>query len=122
MYFKTQGKCMGCKGKYTPGKGGTHLLKCKDALQSLRSHAQLEEGYLVRISWAEQPNMYWMLVTVPKNSTFGDLDQFLRDAWLECCGHLSEFTIGNRRYMSHTESGNLSRSMDKKVSQFFSPG
>jgi len=26
------------------------------------------------------------------------LDHFLRDTWLECCGHLSAFTIGGVRY------------------------
>ena len=122
MHFKTQGKCVGCKEKYTPGKGNAHLLKCEDALQFLRSQAKLEEGYLVRASWAEQPNMYWMLVAVPKSLTLGDLDKFLREAWLECCGHLSEFTIAGRRYISHTESGSSSQSMKKQVSQVFSPG
>lgn len=121
MHFKTQGKCVGCKEKYAPAKGKTHLLKCTDALRFLRSQAKLEEGYLVRVSWSEQPNMYWMLVAVPKSLTLGDLDQFLRNAWLECCGHLSEFTISGRRYMSHTESGNLSQSMKKQVGQVFAP-
>jgi hypothetical protein len=58
MHFKTQGNCVGCKEKYAPAKGKTHLLKCADALRLLSSQAKLEEGYLVRISWAEQPNMY----------------------------------------------------------------
>ena len=71
MHFKTQGRCIGCKEKYAPGKESAHLLKCEDALQSLRSYAQLEEGYLVRMSWAEQPNMYWMLAAVPKSLTLG---------------------------------------------------
>jgi len=122
MHFKTQGKCIGCKEKYAPGKGSAHLLKCEGALQFLRSQAKLEEGYLIRVSWAEQPNMYWMLATVPKSLTLGDLNQFLKDTWLECCGHLSEFTIGGKRYMSHTESGNPSQSMKKQAGQLFSPG
>jgi hypothetical protein len=28
-------------------------------------------------------------------------DAFLRDIWLECCGHLSQFTVGMRRFVSH---------------------
>jgi hypothetical protein len=27
-----------------------------------------------------------------------DLDLFLREFWLECCGHMSAFTIGKTRY------------------------
>lgn len=122
MKIKTEGKCIGCNERYTPGKGSAHLLKCEGVLQSLRSQKKLEEGYLIRISWAEEPNMYWMVVAIAKSLTLGDLDQFLRDAWLECCGHLSEFTIGGRHYMSHTESGNPSQSMKKQVGQVFSPG
>lgn len=122
MYFKTQGKCIGCKEKYTPGKGSAHLLQCEGSLQFLHSQAKLEKGYLVRVSWAEQPNMYWMLVAVPKSLTLEDLNQFLRDVWLECCGHLSKFIIRGRQYMSYTESGNPSQSMEKQVGQVFSPG
>lgn len=122
MRIKTEGKCTGCGEKYTPSKGKTHLLKCAGALKSLCSHAKLEEGYLVRVSSAEVPNMYWMLVAVPKSLSLGALDEFLRDTWLECCGHLSEFTINGRSYMSCTESGNPSQSMKKPVSQFLCLG
>lgn len=80
------------------------------------------EGYLVRVSWAEQPNLYWMYIALPKNASLSQLDQFLRDTWLECCGHLSEFTISGRHYMSHTESGNPSQAMKNKIGQFSSPG
>lgn len=41
---------------------------------------------------------YWMHLSVPVNTTLGDLDQFLRDIWLECCRHLSAFTIEGTRY------------------------
>lgn len=57
-----------------------------------------------------------------KDATLGQLDRFLRDIWLECCGHLSEFTIGGRHYMSHTESGRSSQSMKNTMGQLLSPG
>jgi len=31
---------------------------------------------------------------VKDNAALSDLDSFLRDIWLECCGHLSAFEIG----------------------------
>ncbi|HZU69668.1 MAG TPA: hypothetical protein VFA09_20510 [Ktedonobacteraceae bacterium] len=46
---------------------------------------------------------YWMHLELPANDTFYDLDQFLRDIWLECCGHLSAFRVGNMSYSSDTE-------------------
>ncbi len=46
---------------------------------------------------------YWMYIEVPANSMLGRLDTFLRDTWVECCGHLSAFTINGTRYMSETD-------------------
>ena len=40
----------------------------------------------------------WMHLEIPVEATLRDLDQFLRDIWLECCGHLSAFTIGSTQY------------------------
>ena len=40
---------------------------------------------------------------MPASDTLADLDDFLRAIWLECCGHLSEFTIGGTSYSSEPE-------------------
>jgi hypothetical protein len=37
-----------------------------------------------------------MNLKVNGNATLEDLDQFLRDIWLECCGHMSTFIYGRR--------------------------
>ncbi|HEV7736067.1 MAG TPA: hypothetical protein VGO47_01680 [Chlamydiales bacterium] len=120
MKIKTKGKCSKCNETYSPAKGTAHLVSC--VLQSFQSSQSSTEGYLLRISWAEQPNLYWMFVTIPRNASLSLLDAFLRDVWLECCGHLSQFTIGGRRYMSHTESGNPSQSMKNQMGQVLSAG
>ena len=39
-----------------------------------------------------------MHLEAPASSSLAELDAFLRNTWLECCGHLSAFTIGQRRY------------------------
>jgi hypothetical protein len=44
-----------------------------------------------------------MHLEIPADATLEGLDQFLRDTWLECCGHLSAFTIGEERYYSYSE-------------------
>src|SRR5262249_29862633 len=41
---------------------------------------------------------YWLHLEIPATATLYDLDAYLRDIWLECCGHMSEFTIGDIRY------------------------
>src|ERR1700733_7947534 len=117
--IKTKGKCPKCNKMYAAAQAGTHLLAC--ALQCDTPSLPMTEGYLIRISWSEQPGMYWIFVTIPSNASLGLLDAFLRDIWLECCGHLGEFTIGGRRYMSHSESGNPSQSMKNQIGQLLSP-
>ena len=109
------GKCLKCGEICSTAKATTHLLKCIVSSQSPT------EGFLVRVSGAGQPNLYWMYIAVPKLVSLSQLDRFLRDIWLECCGHLSEFTINSKRYMSHTESGRPSQSMKNTVGQLLSP-
>src|SRR5207247_4292467 len=46
---------------------------------------------------------YWMHLEMPASDALADLDDFLRVIWLECCGHLSEFTIGGTSYSSEPE-------------------
>ena len=58
----------------------------------------------VRTSGAAHPNIlllraqanhippFWLYVAVRSDARLKDLDRFLRRIWLECCGHLSEFS------------------------------
>lgn len=46
--------------------------------------------------WAD----YWLHLGVPVDASLEALDGFLRDIWLECCGHMSEFEIRRTRYCS----------------------
>ena len=34
---------------------------------------------------------YWLIIECKENTLLQELDQFLRDIWLECCGHMSIF-------------------------------
>lgn len=54
---------------------------------------------------------FWMYVRVSTEATFGVLDRFLRAVWMECCGHLSEFTAGGK-----------SAGMRKRLSALLSDG
>ena len=53
--------------------------------------------------------MYWMHIEIPSNATLQNLDDFLRQIWLECCGHLSSFEIGGSTFISEkSEPGDRS--------------
>jgi hypothetical protein len=64
---------------------------------------------------------YWMHLEVPTNATLEDLDGFLRDIWLECCGHLSAFTIEGETYISRPVEV-ADQDMDVALSKVLSPG
>jgi hypothetical protein len=57
---------------------------------------------------ARRAPAYWMHVALPVEATLGKLDRFLRETWLECCGHLSSFEIAGERYASAPMGGESS--------------
>ncbi len=46
---------------------------------------------------------YWTHFEVPAAASLADVDRFLREIWLECCGHLSAFNIQGKEYLSDTD-------------------
>ncbi len=54
---------------------------------------------------------YWLHLKVASNARLEDLDQFLRHIWLECCGHLSAFSIKGTEFK-----------MGQKLKDVLSPG
>jgi hypothetical protein len=57
------------------------------------SDGPTHDAYRLRVSGTDLP-AYWLDVELTTKATLDDLDGFLRGIWLECCGHLSSFTIG----------------------------
>jgi hypothetical protein len=57
----------------------------------------------IRVEAGHRASPYWLDVGVKATATLGELDQFLRDIWLECCGHLSSFEIGGVQYESQID-------------------
>jgi hypothetical protein len=43
---------------------------------------------------------HWLYVEARADAKLEALDRFLRDIWLECCGHLSVFRAGDTEYYS----------------------
>lgn len=62
---------------------------------------------------------YWLIVLIKETATLKELDQFIRDIWVECCDHLSSFTINGEEYESVSQEDNFwglrSKSMDYKL-------
>jgi hypothetical protein len=52
-----------------------------------------EQCHLIKAEGAYDKN-YWLFFTASHNSSLSTVDEFLRDIWCECCGHLSAFYSG----------------------------
>lgn len=98
------GLCHFCGGTFEKSKMTTHLKTCKVRLSSFEQHGNAQRLFHLFVEGTYRPN-YWMHLEVPAVALLVDLDDFLRAIWLECCGHLSEFTIRGTSYASVAESG-----------------
>jgi hypothetical protein len=103
------GICNFCQGEFEKGKMTQHLKHCKPRQAVIQAEEtgksrkpKKSKLFHILVEGKEFP-MYWMHLEMPASLTLDDLDDFLRGIWLECCGHLSEFRIGNISYASATE-------------------
>ncbi len=97
------GICRFCQGEFAKSKMTQHLKSCKARFASMaRPEGDEQRLFHLFVEGAYRPG-YWMHLEVPAAATLSDLDDFLRDTWLECCGHLSEFEIGDVSYSSQPE-------------------
>ncbi len=105
-----------------------HLKACKiraeendsTAARGTTKGSALRTVYHLQVEGLYLP-MYWMHIEIPENATLQDLDLFLRETWLECCGHLSSFEIEGRTFFSEKmEPGD--RSMRVALGKVVAPG
>jgi len=110
----SRGACALCKSTFDKSVMTKHIQSCmgkahideehtKGPPSSLRFFHLLVEGH-------DLPE-YWMHLKVSSHARFEDLDNFLRDIWLECCGHMSAFRIGREEVRK-----------GKKLEYVFHPG
>jgi hypothetical protein len=63
-----------------------------------------EECYLLKIEGAYD-RRYWLYVDMAKDKALSALDRFLREIWLECCGHMSEMSVGKKQKLNILDIG-----------------
>jgi hypothetical protein len=114
---QSRGKCAFCGREMTKGGLARHLPICSQREEAI-STANQEPGkeqrlYHLQVQDAWQGD-YWLHLEMNGSATLGDLDYYLRAIWLECCGHLSRFSIGG---WSGREIGKK-----RRVEEVFEPG
>ena len=123
------GTCTFCQREFSKSAMTRHLASCEQRAAihtEAGSHqkAQKTRAFHLVVEGYRLP-MYWMHLEVPAETTLATLDRFLRATWLECCGHLSAFTIGGVRYSVDAaiyEWDTGSKNMQARLDQVLHPG
>ena len=100
----SKGKCGFCNAIFSKATMTKHLKSCKQRKEVLEAASEKRKSKKTKIFHIVVEGrylpQYWMHLEVPANATLGDLDDFLREIWVECCGHMSAFTIQRARYIA----------------------
>jgi hypothetical protein len=94
---QSRGACGYCGQEMAKGGMLKHLAVCPSRQQKIaeadRKPGVTQKMYHLRARDAWQGD-FWLDLEMPGSATLGDLDHYLRAIWLECCGHLSQFSVG----------------------------
>ena len=94
---QTRGACGYCGREFTKGSMLRHLPACKRRVavvaESDRRPGGASSG-LAHLRVLDTHGEFWLDLEMQGAATLQELDRYLRAIWLECCGHLSEFSTG----------------------------
>jgi len=109
--------CGLCEKPMTPRGMGRHLSSCLEKnIHLIADQSGESPGILhLKVHGGGKGSPYWLHLAVDQDVQLKKLDSFLRDMWLECCGHASTFFQG-RPYTSE-EVG-----MNRKLNSVLDPG
>lgn len=91
----TKGVCSYCRSEVTKAVAPKHLATCPERRAATEAadagpgvvepfyHLRAQDNYI---------KSFWLDLEVRGSAKLKDLDKYLRAIWLECCGHLSQFT------------------------------
>jgi hypothetical protein len=115
---KSQGQCAFCKTAVDKQAVIRHLQSCnkmpaKDSNLKIYSLILVEGGY---------DPVYWLYVAVDPKAMLKQLDHFLREIWLECCGHMSAFKIEGEKYSFPSMPELEAKGMTKSIGSLLASG
>jgi len=94
--FKSEGKCLFCGEKFAQADVVKHLTT---HFKEMSKTGKPGLSFLVQVGlpkkWGKTP--FFLSLWVDGETTLKTMDTFLRDIWLECCGHMSAFSLPRRK-------------------------
>ena len=122
----SKGKCNLCGGTFGKAAMTKHLKSCRQkesgsGQPSASRSKHPAKAFHIVVQGRYAPD-YWMHLEVPADAKLEVLDDFLRGIWLECCGHLSAFTIEGTTFSVSPMAEYGDRSMRAKLGGVLNPG
>ncbi len=114
--LKSEGKCLYCNEMYSKSGMGRHLATHLKKLE--KEKPTTKTAFHLQIPAAEM----FLHLLVSESTTFGKIDAFLRQIWLDCCGHLSMFQIKGKRYNNNWDTNEYGEKMSQRIGKVFRKG
>lgn len=112
---KHTGRCILCGESFGKRAIANHFESCfADHARELPA-----DGFHLLV---EGGGTYWLHLAVPADLTLAKLDGFLRETWVECCGHLSQFTIDGICYSAEGDDELETRGNNLPLKKLLNPG
>jgi len=104
------GKCEVCGHSATKSELVRHLAQCAAAHDPNDATRILVQLHFESADDAR----YWIYVEARADATLQQVDALLRHVWLECCGHMSAFHVGQAEPSMRSKVGEVFRSKGLK--------
>lgn len=95
---QSRGNCVFCGKEMTKGGLSRHLSSCAARQTAIAEANAAKQGkpetlLHLQIQGAYTPD-FWLHLEMRGSAPLSALDSYLRAIWLECCGHMSQFSFG----------------------------
>jgi len=101
-----KGKCYYCNKELTEKTIKRHMKNCSEIEKRIdekrTTDGKLRNQFIISIKPKEGGNKYCIYLSMDGALGLIHIDQFIRDIWVECCGHLSGFRIRGKFYQDNS--------------------
>ncbi|NWJ48830.1 MAG: hypothetical protein HXX08_23470 [Chloroflexi bacterium] len=99
----SKGKCEFCQTEFSKAGMTKHLTSCPSRFKAGVTPTDKPSKLLHLVVTSKDSPLYWLHLEIRADTSLVTLDEYLRAIWVECCGHLSAFTIGDESYISSVD-------------------
>ena len=109
-------KCYYCNKELTERTIKRHMKNCSEMKKRVEEQNSTDKKqrnqFIIAIKSKYEGNDYCIYLSIDGTLGLVHIDQFIRDIWVECCGHLSGFRIRGKFYQDHSMNTRLNDILD----------